>query len=96
MAFDPNESGAALCRTSSGGLVMGPISHGTPMGVNVKIQCPPNTKFEMIWHSHPNGVPEPSSQDIKSLKATGAKAGCITATAPGKAPDTRCYERVRL
>lgn len=81
-----NEIGAAMCRFPNGKLAFGPFSEGTPVSVNVRIECPPGSTFEGIYHTHPRGVPVPSQTDIKSGQLTGSKALCINADG-----DVRCY-----
>lgn len=87
-----NEVGNSICRTASGKIVLGPQAEGTPMSVNVPIHCPPGSKFEGIYHTHPDGVPIPSQQDLRSGRQVGASILCIKVPNTG---ETRCYRRQR-
>jgi proteasome lid subunit RPN8/RPN11 len=83
-----NEIGASMCRKRDGSFVLGPVTEGTPMSVNVMISCPPGTEYWGPWHTHPGGIPYPSSQDMKSGRNTGAKGLCITVPETG---ETLCH-----
>ena len=85
-----NEVGASICRTPTGGIVFGPQAEGTPMSVDVPIQCPAGSKFEGIFHTHPGGVPIPSPQDLRSGRSVNANILCIRVPDTGQ---TRCYRR---
>lgn len=61
-----NEFGFALCQLPNGDLVRGPVSWGTPVSVDIQLQCQQGAKFVGLGHSHPRGVAYPSDQDIKS------------------------------
>ena len=88
--FGPNEVGFAVCRASSGRLVAGPVSHGTPTSVSIDVKCPANSKFEYLFHTHPGGVPVPSPTDVRSAQLSGAKGLCIDADGA-----MRCYQMRR-
>ena len=84
----PNEIGASICGTPNGGIAFGPWAEGTPTSVHVQVSCPPGMDFLGIYHTHPNGVAQPSAQDMKSGLAVNAKHLCINADG-----DLRCYRK---
>ena len=84
-----NEIGASICQFPGGGLAFGPWAEGTPQSVSIEVACPTGADFLGIFHTHPNGVPAPSPQDIKSGLASGSKVLCIKAI-PG---DLKCYRK---
>ena len=86
-----NEVGASICRRPDGKMVLGPVSEGTPTSVNVLKFCPPGSIFEGLWHTHPNGAPIPSTQDLLSGIQADAKLLCINVPDTGV---TGCYERI--
>ena len=73
------EIGFALCRARDGRLVPGPVAVGTPWSVEVPLSCPPGTRLEGIFHTHPGGVPHPSPQDVRSALQAGVRVLCIDA-----------------
>lgn len=73
-----NEVGFAMCRVrKTGRLVRGPVATGTPTRVDIPIQCPPGSDFEVMVHTHPGGVAEPSALDMRTAQRFGATASCI-------------------
>lgn len=72
-----NEFGFSLCRDGNGKLVAGPVAHGGPFSVNVPLQCPANSRFEGLFHTHPGGVAFPSPTDIRNGRDAGAKFLCV-------------------
>ncbi len=86
-----NEVGASICRRFDGSMVLGPVSEGTPTSVNVLKFWPPGSVFEGIIHTHPNGAPIPSAQDLLSGLQADAKLLCINVPDTGV---THCYQRI--
>ena len=86
-----NEIGYALCRVrKSGRLVRGPVAEGTPTRVDIPIQCPPGSDFEVMVHTHPGGRAEPSALDRRTAERFGANAICIASDTELKChPTTR-------
>ena len=82
-----NEVGFTICRTPTGSLTRGPMAMGTPVAVNIPLQCPKGSKMEGLYHTHPGGVAYPSNTDIKSAQRHGAKVLCITNDS-----QTRCFK----
>ena len=74
-----NEIGFSLCKLPSGKLTHGPIVTGTPVSVGIPVQCPSGSSLYGLFHTHPDGTPYPSQQDVKSQRLTGAKVSCISA-----------------
>jgi proteasome lid subunit RPN8/RPN11 len=73
-----NEIGFALCRVrKTGRLVRGPVAEGTSTRVDIPIQCPQGSDFEVLFHTHPGGVAEPSALDRSTARRFRAKALCI-------------------
>lgn len=89
-----NERGASICRRPDGSLVFGPFATGTPVSVNVPIRCPPGAKFHGIYHTHPDGVPIPSGQDLKSGRQTNSQVLCISVPTGPNAGRIACYRKV--
>ena len=81
-----NELGFVMCRLKSGGATHGKVSTGSHTRVKIQTDCPPGSKLDGIFHTHPDGVPYPSALDIRSARQVGARQLCI---ASGK--DLRCY-----
>ena len=77
MLHKTREVGFTLCRATGGKLVKGPTAMGTANKVMIPLQCPPGSRFEGFFHTHPGGVTVPSAMDIKSARANGAKVTCI-------------------
>ena len=77
MLHDTREVGFTLCRANGGKLVTGPPAIGTHNRVNIPLQCPPGSRFEGFFHSHPNGSTAPSAMDIKSARQHNADVTCI-------------------
>ena len=73
-----NELGFSLCRVgASGQLVAGPVATGDPVSVSIPVSCPTGSHFEGLFHTHPGGVAQPSQQDIRAAKQSGAANLCI-------------------
>ena len=87
-----NEVGFAVCRFPNGQLTTGPVSTGTPTRVNIETRCPPGTKFEAIYHTHPGGIAYPSDIDVNALRRSGAEKMCIEVPERG---ELACYSLKR-
>lgn len=85
----PNETGFAICRTPTGRLVNGPVSTGSPTRVDIHVACPPGSRFEGLFHTHPGGVAQPSPMDIAAARQTGAAHQCILSDS-----EMRCFPTV--
>lgn len=79
-----NEIGFAMCQLPNGSIVPGDIAEGTPVSVNIPVQCPPDTRLVGLMHSHPGGVAHPSSTDIESTRALGLNEMCIVVPETGE------------
>ncbi|MEX2599275.1 MAG: Mov34/MPN/PAD-1 family protein [Dehalococcoidia bacterium] len=82
------ELGAALCEMPDGSLAAGPVSEGTMSNVDIPLSCPAGGKVFGTWHTHPQGVANPSPQDWEMLRRHGLRKLCITQTPTG---ETRCW-----
>jgi len=82
-----NEVGAMLCRRPDGSTVMGPQASGTHDQVDVPFKCPVGSDPYGVWHTHPDGIPEPSPEDIDAALEFGLKRLCVTVPKTGV---TRC------
>ena len=82
-----NEVGFTLCQTPSGDLTRGPVAMGTPLAVNIPLQCPVGSEMMGLDHTHAGGVAYPSSVDIKSAQRYGANVLCIT-----NDTQTKCFK----
>lgn len=84
-----NEVGFSICRVkATGKLVNGPVATGTPMRVDIPVQCPPDSRFEGLYHTHPGGIAMPSAMDVRSAKQVGARVLCIQVPETG---EMACY-----
>lgn len=72
-----NEFGFTLCRTPRGKLVRGKVHHGTPSQVVIPVTCPPASKLEGLFHTHPGGVAFPSEPDIRNAFQAKIKVLCV-------------------
>jgi len=74
-----NEIGYALCRVRATGRLVrsAQVSEGTPTRVDIPINCPSGSDFEVMVHTHPGGRAEPSALDRRTGERFGAKALCI-------------------
>ena len=88
------EVGSSICRTKAGGVVPGKMTSGSMTHGDVELNCPPNTSFDGVWHTHPMGMAQPSEQDYEQARRHGIKKLCITSTSPGVEDQTRCF-RIR-
>ena len=72
------EMARTLC-LRNGEVTWGREGHsGTPSDVWISPACPEGGKVIGIYHSHPQGTTEPSSQDIQSMKQAGLEHMCIS------------------
>lgn len=78
-----NELGFTICRASNGQLIRGPVTRGTPTSVSISVQCPENSTFLGLFHTHPRGVSFPSAQDIESALQVNAPMLCIQSEREG-------------
>ena len=85
-ALPPNELGFTICQGANG-LTRGPVAHGTPTSVNVRVQCPVGSQMLGIYHTHPGGTSRPSSTDVHSAVSMGAKVLCVQSDRDG----LQCY-----
>lgn len=84
-----NEVGFSICRVrATGKLTNGPVATGTPMRVDIPVECPPDARFEGLYHTHPGGVAMPSAMDVRSAKQVGARVLCIQVPETG---EMACY-----
>ena len=84
------EIGAMLCRMGDGRLTRGPVGVGTATGVQFPETCPPGSKIEGSFHSHPKsggGSPLPSAQDMREAGRIGMPNLCVLTS-----EKTSCYE----
>ena len=63
--MDANEIAKTIC-LRDGEVFWGTESRGTPLSVRLRPSCP-DGKAIGIYHSHPSGTSEPSSQDISEM-----------------------------
>ena len=82
-----NEVGAMICRRPGGATVMGPRVQGTHDNVNVPYACPGGSEPYGVWHTHPDGVAEPSPDDIEAARSFGLRRLCVTVPQTG---ETNC------
>jgi hypothetical protein len=81
------EVGFAVCRIRrTGRLVRGPVSVGTHDRVNVSPTCPPGSTLDNVYHTHPDGLAEPSPQDLREARRAGVRRLCVANNTT-----TRCY-----
>lgn len=78
------ERGYAICK--NGGYSKGPTIHGTETAVTIPISCGRGAKAIALFHTHPNGNPLPSPQDMRAVRRLGIPYICVKA---GR--KTRCY-----
>lgn len=82
------EIGGTMCRDRRGRLRLGPLASGEHDHVRIDISCPQGGKPVGIWHTHPQGVAQPLSQDLIEAARLGLDFLCITV------PDTnqsKCF-----
>jgi len=72
---DGVEHGFCICN-DRGKLIAGRETSGDHYNVSVDMNCPAGKPIG-IFHTHPGGVPEPSSTDIKSARQHGVEHLCI-------------------
>jgi len=82
------EIGTLVCRKKDGTLVRNGIHKGDQSSVNVSLKCPPGSRREALWHTHPSGSLQLSSKDIKTGKEHDIPFVCVS---NGKKNSTRCY-----
>ena len=82
-----HEVGAMLCRRRDGSTIMGPRASGTHDEVNVPYQCPSGSTPYGVWHTHPDGVAEPSPDDVQAARSFGLRRMCVTVPGTG---ETKC------
>lgn len=73
-----NEHGFAIYEYPDGTLVRGPVTTGTWNAVSISIPDMPGAELEALWHTHPGGVPSPSSRDMSEARRVGADWVFIT------------------
>ena len=72
------EMARTLC-LRNGEVTWGREGHsGTPSDVWINPGCPDGGKVIGIYHSHPSGTTEPSSQDIRAMQMAGLEHMCIS------------------
>ena len=72
------EMARTLC-LRNGEVTWGREGHsGTPSDVWINPSCPDGEKVIGIYHSHPGGTTEPSSQDIRAMRQAGLQHMCIS------------------
>jgi len=81
------ETAFTIC-ARNGRLARGNASAGGKYAVTLDINCPEGHKPIGIWHSHPHGVPEPSSADISEMRKLGLRHLCISVPQTGQ---MRCH-----
>lgn len=82
------EIGFALCRAPDGGLARGPVTTGHKFGVDISLECPPESELFGTFHTHPGGTAEPSPQDREMTRRHGLKQLCIGVPDTG---ELKCY-----
>lgn len=83
-----NEIGHTICERPNGEIVSGPVAEGGPVSVEIPLQCPAGSRYVGLWHTHPGGIPYPSSVDIRTAQLTRAEKMCISVPETGV---TKCY-----
>lgn len=73
-----NEFGAAVCEYPDGTLTHGTRSEGTPISVQISLDCPEGTRLAALWHTHPGGIPYPSQKDVSEARRVGVELIAIT------------------
>ena len=72
------EEARTLC-LRNGEVTWGREGHsGSPSEVRINPGCPEGGKVLGIWHLHPGGTTEPSSQDLKAMEQAGLEHMCIS------------------
>ena len=77
------ETAFTICQRNKE-LVRGNAGAGGKYAVTLDIGCPTGYKPVGIWHSHPNGVPEPSSADVSEMRKLGLRHLCISVPQTGQ------------
>ncbi|MDD5061506.1 MAG: Mov34/MPN/PAD-1 family protein [Candidatus Marinimicrobia bacterium] len=65
-------------------LARGTTSAGGKYAVTLDVGCPSGFRPIGIWHSHPNGVPQPSNADISEMRKLGLRHLCISVPQTGE------------
>lgn len=55
--------------------------------VSIPLRCPPGSRAVGFWHTHPDGKPVPSKQDVSEAVRLGMDLICVTVPEKGI---TRC------
>ena len=63
--MDASEYAKTIC-LRDGKVFWGSEAKGDPLSVRLRISCPDGEAIG-VWHSHPLGTSEPSSQDISEI-----------------------------
>ena len=89
-----NEIGFVICRDKqTGEMTRGPQSEGTPTRVDIILKCPPGSRREAFYHTHPllagglGGKPRLSKTDIDVARRVGMGKSCVEV--PGG--ELKCY-----
>ena len=83
--MDANEIAKTIC-LRDGEVFWGSESTGTPLSVRLRPSCP-DGKAIGVYHSHPKGTSEPSSQDISEMLRAKLPWLCISGE-----DALRCYK----
>ena len=75
--LDSNEEARTLCLRGNE-LVWGTQAKGGSHSVTLNARCPEGSEVIGTWHSHPQGLAEPSPQDTIELKKAGHRFMCIS------------------
>ena len=77
------EVGAVQCSDGA----WGPMGRGSHDDVVVPISCAPGATPTTVWHTHPDGIAEPSTADMDNARSAGIRRVCVTVPATG---ETNC------
>ena len=86
---DGREHGYTICRNRQGDFIKGRETIGTHNKVDIDVTCPSGFFPDALFHTHPNGSPEPSQADIRAARRHGIKHLCIGVPESG---ETVCHE----
>lgn len=84
---DGLEHGYVICRTDDGDLLRGRETTGDRYNVDIDMHCPAGRPVG-IFHTHPGGVPVPSTVDISEAQRWGVEKLCIGVPETG---DLQCH-----
>lgn len=83
------ETAFTMCSTRTGQVVRGTeATGGDRYSVSLPVRCPSGHQTLGVHHTHPGGVAEPSSADIREARRMGLRWMCISVPETG---ETKCH-----